>query len=231
MATNLDRERVEAQSTAPAQAPAQTPNDGNSWPTIAQPASHYRDASGDSRSREGIAAVAAVAGAEGRVRWGAVWAGLFSALTVFVLLSLLGLAIGLTNVNGGTIVATGKAPGDAGRNSAIWLVATSFISFLIGGYAAGRAAMVFTRGLAALQGLMVFFLAVPLIVWLTAMGAGGNLGNLGITIRDNLRLLQAASTGATARDAAWWILIGLVVALVAGTLGGTFGVRTPRRYS
>jgi hypothetical protein len=227
MATDLDREQVAAQRTAPVQKPTQTPNDENGWPTVVQPAVRYRDETGPSAGPEG----ADMALAPGRVRWGAVWAGLFTALTVFVLLSVLGLAIGLSNVNGGTIVSTGTAPSNAGRNSAIWLVVTGFISFLIGGYVAGRTAMAYTRGLAALHGLMVFFLAVPLIVWLAAMAASGNLGNLGVTVRDNLRLLQTAPTGAAARDAAWWTLIGLVAALVAGTLGGMFGVRTRRRYS
>jgi hypothetical protein len=172
-----------------------------------------------------------VALAEDRLHWGSIWTGLLIALTAFVLLSLLGLAIGLTNINAGKVVATGTAPADAGRNSAIWLVAAAVISFLLGGYVAGRTAVVFSRSLAALHGMMIFFLALPLLIWLTTAVAGGNLSNLGVTVQDNLGLLQRASTGQAARDAAWWALCGLLAVLVAGTLGGAFGARTPRRFS
>lgn len=217
MATNQDREW--AANLGPAAATTR--------PTVVQPVDASRDATAVSGSN---VAIASAATAEGGVRWGAVWAGLLAAFTVFVLLSVLGLAIGLSTINGGTVLATGTMPNDAGRHSSFWLGVAGILSFLIGGYVAGRMAMVFTRGRAALHGSLIFFLAVPLLALLAGLYAGGNLDNLGAAVHANRGLLQTASMGAALRDAAWWTLIGLVVALVASALGGAFGARSPRRY-
>ena len=101
-----------------------------------------------------------------RVHWGPIVAGLLTGLTALLLLSLLGLAIGLTTVNAGTAAAQGGPPADAGRNSAIWAAIAGVLSFLLGGYVAGRTAALFNRGWGALNGALVFMLAVPLILWL-----------------------------------------------------------------
>ena len=161
-----------------------------------------------------------------RVRWGPIWGGLLTTLTVFLLLSLLGLAIGLTNVPTGT-VGSGAISGDTGRNSALWLAASGIISFLIGGYLAGKTAAVFDRKWGALNGALIFFLAVPLIIWLASVGAGANLGGLGNSIRHNLGLVQSATTTSDARNAAWGTLIALLVALLASAIGGYLGTRRP----
>ncbi|HWE63935.1 MAG TPA: hypothetical protein VHB98_19650 [Chloroflexota bacterium] len=158
-----------------------------------------------------------------RVRWGPIWAGFLTTLTVFLLLSLLGLAVGLTNVHTGSVTA-----GDTGRTSAIWLAISGIISFLIGGYVTGKTAAVFDRMWGALNGGMIFFLTVPLIVWLASVGAAVSLGSLGNSIRLNLSLVQSASTANTARSAAWGTLIALLVALIASALGGYLGTRRPQ---
>lgn len=217
MATNQDREWV---ATA-------DPTVVTSRPAVVRPADPYDDAA---RVPGGTAVVARAPIVEDRLRWGAVWAGLLTALTVFVLLSLLGLAIGVSIVNGGRALATGKVPSDAGHRAAFWLGLSGVLSFLIGGYVAGRAGVVFTRGRAALHGSMVFVLALPLLVLLAGQYASGNLGGLGIAMHDNLGLLQTTATGATVRNAAWWTLIGLVVAWIASALGGACGARAPRKY-
>ena len=61
-----------------------------------------------------------------RVRWGPIIAGLATALTTLLMLSLLGLAIGLTVVNAGDAAAQGGAPDGLGRNSAIWGAISAF---------------------------------------------------------------------------------------------------------
>jgi hypothetical protein len=190
-------------------------------PTLVQPERVYESLPAEGRMRS-------MATADERVRWGAVWAGLLTALTAFILFSVLGLAIGLSNVNGPAVVATGLSPYDAGRNTALWLGVSGFIAFLIGGYVAGRAAVAFQTGKAALHGSLIFFLAVPLLALFGALALGGNLGNLGVWIGHNLSLLQSRTSGDTARNTAWWTLLGLVVALLAGTLGGALATRRGR---
>jgi hypothetical protein len=79
------------------------------------------------------------------LHWGPIWAGLLTALTTLFLLSLLGAAVGLTGMNAATAAGQGGAPGDAGRNSAIWAGISGILSFLLGGYVAARVAHVLDR--------------------------------------------------------------------------------------
>jgi hypothetical protein len=176
-----------------------------------------------------------------RVRWGPIWAGLLSAFFTLLVLSLLGLAIGASTVNAGQAVQ-GTGTQNAGSYSAIWAGISAIIAFLIGGYVAGRTAAVHERGWAALNGALVFLLALPILLWLASQGLGALIGNanhiaggLGI----NLGQLGATATGAaksitsaqaqqaadTARNTAWGTLIGLLLGCAAAALGGTLGMR------
>ena len=110
-----------------------------------------------------------------RVRWGPIWAGLFTALTTLIILSLLGLAIGLTAVS-----AAQGGPGQAaGIGAAIWGALTAIIAFLLGGWVAGWTAAVFDRKWGALNGALVFLVAVPAMLLLVGLGASALGGLLG----------------------------------------------------
>jgi len=185
-----------------------------------------------------------------RVHWGPVVAGLLTALTTLLLLSLLGLAVGLTTVNAGTAAAQGGPPPDAGRNSALWAGLSGLIAFLLGGFVAARTAAIFNRNWGALNGALVFLLAVPLILWLAGSGLGavlGTLGNLSGALATNPNATQAAQGVAgqaqaaaqsiqpveiaraaeSARNTAWGALVASLVALGASAAGGYFGTRHP----
>lgn len=81
-----------------------------------------------------------------RVRWSPIVAGLLSAVTSLLLLSLLGAAVGLSTVNAGTAAAQGGPPPGLGTSSAIWGAVSGVLSFLLGGYVAGRTSGNFDRG-------------------------------------------------------------------------------------
>jgi len=180
-----------------------------------------------------------------RVRWGPIWAGLLSAFFALLVLSLLGLALGASTVNAGQ-AAQGAGTQNAGQYSALWAGISAILAFLIGGYVAGRTAAVHEHGWAALNGALVFLLALPLLLWLASQGLGALIGNanhiaggLGI----NLGQLGATATGAakaitpaqaqqaadTARNTAWGTLIGLLLGCGAAALGGTLGMRHAAR--
>ena len=173
------------------------------------------------------------AGARDRVRWGPILAGLLTALTSLLLLSLLGLAVGLTVVNAGTAAAQGGPPAETGPASAIWGAISGLLSFLLGGYVAGRTASLFSRGWGALNGAMVFLLAVPLILWLASQGLGGILGNLGAFAGDlgnqarqaagDAQPIDVARAAERARNTAWGALAGPLLGLGASALGGWLG--------
>ena len=192
--------------------------------------------------------------ARDRVRWGPIVAGLLTAMTALLLLSLLGLAIGLTTVNAGAAATQGGPPPDTGRNSAIWAAISGIVAFALGGYVAGRTAALFNRGWGALNGTLVFMLAVPLILWLAGQGLGtvlGSLGNLSGALASNPNAAQAAQGAASqaqsaaqnvqagdiaraaeaARNTGWGTLAGSLVAVAASTLGGWLGTRHPTAHS
>ncbi|MBV9327946.1 MAG: hypothetical protein JO352_29885, partial [Chloroflexi bacterium] len=163
-----------------------------------------------------------------RVRWGPILAGFLTALTALLLLNLLGVAIGLTTMNAGTAAAEGGPPPDAGRNSAIWAAIAGILSFLLGGYVAGRTAAVFDRGWGALNGALVFLLGVPITLWLAGQGLGAVLGSLGALTSglnvdstqaqnvanqaqqaaNNVQPIDVARAAERARNAAWGALLG-----------------------
>jgi len=182
-----------------------------------------------------------------RVRWGPIWAGLLAAFFTLLVLSLLGLALGATTVNAGQ-AAQGNVNANAGQYAAIWAGVTAILSFLIGGYVAGRTAAVHERGWAALNGALVFLLALPILLWLASQGLGAvignassiasglhiNLGQLGSTATSAAKSVtpaQAQQAADTARNTAWGTLIGLLLGCGAGALGGTIGMRRTTRDS
>ena len=180
-----------------------------------------------------------------RVRWGPVWAGLLTAMTSLLLLSLLGIAIGLTTVNAGTAAAQGGPPQGTGLAAAIWGALTAIVSFLLGGYVAGKTAAVFGRGWGAFNGALVFLLGVPITLLLAGLGLGGILGTLGSfasSLNIHPSMLQGAANQAQQatpnvqptdvvraaeglRNGAWGTLIGLLLGLGASALGGALGTR------
>src|SRR5207253_9454668 len=55
-----------------------------------------------------------------RVYWGPIIAGFLTALTTMALLSLLGIATGLTSMNAGQAATQGPPVSEAGMNSLLW---------------------------------------------------------------------------------------------------------------
>jgi len=108
-----------------------------------------------------------------RVRWGAVLAGLFTAISTFILLSILGLAIGASAFDPGDTL------GGFGTGAGIWSAVSALIAFFVGGLIAARAAAVTGRGNGALNGAMVWLVMIPLALYLVSSGIGTTLRALG----------------------------------------------------
>src|SRR5437870_50739 len=99
-----------------------------------------------------------------RVRWASIFAGLFAAMSALVVLTVLGLAIGLSSYNAGE-------PASAfGIGAGIWGAISALIAFLIGGWLAARTAALPGRGNGVLNGAMVWLVAVPLMLFLLGSG-------------------------------------------------------------
>jgi len=186
------------------------------------------------------------------LRWDSIVGGWLIGLAFFAFLSLLGIATGLTAVNTGAAAATGSGPSaaDIGRNSMIWTGVCSIISFLLGGYFAARMVNLPTRERGAMNGLMVFLVAVPFMLIMGALSATGVVSGLGGLAGGLFAgATQAATTGVppqqvtgtitpdqmaraaeTTRNAAWsGLAIGLIC-LAVSTIGGWFGATPGTRY-
>jgi hypothetical protein len=174
-----------------------------------------------------------------QVHWGPVVGGFLAGLTSLILLSMLGIALGITAVNPATTAAQGTVPTGAAWGSLIWAGAASLISYFIGGYIAGRSSGTLDRGWGALNGAMVFMLSIPFTLWLGSMGLGVILGGLGSfvgsltaaygvpTVNPNAVNPQAVATTAEAiRNTALGTFIGGVLGLIFATSGGMIGTRS-----
>jgi len=118
-----------------------------------------------------------------RISWGAIFAGAFVTLAVFLTLQILGAGIGLSAVD-----LTGREVTSArslGIGAAIWWLLTGLIALFIGGWVAGRLGWLANKLDRVLHGLTVWavFYAIMFVLATTALGAlaGGGLAALGGT--------------------------------------------------
>jgi hypothetical protein len=170
-----------------------------------------------------------------RLRWGPIIGGLATAMTSMLILSLLGLAIGLTTVNAGDAAATGSAPDNTGTMAAIWGAISAIISFFLGGFVAGRTASVFSRGWGSMNGAMVFLIGVPIMLWLASQGMGalmgafsgyaGDIANNAQGAAQNTSPIEVARAAEQARNGAWGSLLAALLGLGAAAFGGSAGTR------
>ena len=174
--------------------------------------------------------VAAPLPARDRVRWGPIVAGLVTALTTLVVMTVLGVGLGFAAFEPDeTGIAT------IGTAAGIWGALSGLLAFLIGGFVAGASSGVRAAGNGALNGFIMGAAAIALTIWLVGSGIGnvlgaaaanlGELGSVNVTVTGE----DASSAYATAEEGAWWTLIGLGVALAAASIGGWLGElsRTP----
>jgi hypothetical protein len=131
-----------------------------------------------------------------RISWGAVFAGVVMVLAIQILLSMLGLGIGLSTVDPAHTSGTPSAS-SLGVGAGLWWGLSYLLALVIGGYVTARlaASMVGLDGV--LQGLLTWAFALLITVYLlsTALGSviGGAFGAVSSTL---------SAAGQTAKEAA-----------------------------
>jgi polyhydroxyalkanoate synthesis regulator phasin len=137
-----------------------------------------------------------------RMSWGAVLAGAVVALSVQVLLSLLGIGIGLATVD----PAAGDTPDAAsfGIASGVFYAVVTLVSLFAGGWVAGRLAGMPVRTDGLLHGLVTWAVAMLLLLYVvtTTVGAlvSGALGMVSSTLQTAAQGMQAAAGAAAQTD-------------------------------
>jgi hypothetical protein len=100
-----------------------------------------------------------------RISWGGIWAGVLTVLGTLLLLTTLGLAIGVTAADPRNTDA-----GALGIGAAIWSGLALLIALFVGGMAATRLGMIFDRATGAFEGALVWVLSFVAILWLASSG-------------------------------------------------------------
>lgn len=111
--------------------------------------------------------------AEKRVSWGAIIAGAVVALTVHVMLAVLGIAIGASVIN--PLHEANPVEG-IGMGAGIYFVISAIVAVLAGGYVAGALSRIQERRNRTLHGLATWALVTLLSVMLLATGLGRLVG-------------------------------------------------------
>src|SRR4051812_40889728 len=104
-----------------------------------------------------------------RVSWAAIFAGAVVALAAYLVLTLLGSAIGLTvsdNVNAGSL----------SKGAAAWAILTTGIALFLGGWVTSQTTVGENRTEAVVHGIIMWGVVLGLILWLVSAGLRTGFG-------------------------------------------------------
>ena len=153
-------------------------------------------------------------------RWGPIFAGFFSSISVIVLLGILGAAVGLR-------FAGTNASADVGWGPYIWGAVMLIVGFFVGGWVTGRSAAVVGATSGWMHGFVVWALTTTVLVALGAFGLGSILGTLlgqtGLTTLPPGTATPTPNDLVIASNAAWGTFIALLLGLVGAVAGGLTG--------
>lgn len=116
-----------------------------------------------------------------RISWGAVFAGGLISLIIYLILSVLGTAIGASALDP---LGDSHPLAGFGAGTGVWLTVTTLLSIFAGAYIAGRSA----PGQGALHGLLTWSLTTLATVWLLASLATGLASAAANTVSKGLSL-------------------------------------------
>ena len=161
-----------------------------------------------------------------QLRWGPIFAGLLTAIGVFILLTMLAVARGLQ-----------AAPGteeleDMGIVAILVTSVIALVSFFIGGFIATWSSGVSDPGRSLVNGFLVWALWLVAVALLGAFGIGAIAGAMG----DLFGQVSAPSPDVevdeliqTLRDASWQSFLALSLTALSAALGGVVGAREDLR--
>ncbi len=150
------------------------------------------------------------------VRWGPIIAGIFAALATLVTLSVLGIAIGLSVFN------YGDPASSFGIGAGIWGAISALIAFFVGGLIAARTAAYGGRTSGIMNGAMVWFVTIPLLVYLLGSGIGSLTNTIG-SVAGTAAQVAGNAAGAAAGNQ----VVPTVQAQVPNNLAATAQAITP----
>jgi hypothetical protein len=158
-----------------------------------------------------------------RLSWGAIFAGLFVAIGLHLVLALLGIAIGLTVLD--PAAPGGAGVGDVATGVGIWAAISALIALFVGGTTTGRLAGILTRGDGALHGVVLWALTTFVMMWLVVSGLGFLLGGA-LDIVGRTTAAAVSAVGGVAPEVAGPAITGAVRGEERQTLISEIAART-----
>jgi hypothetical protein len=135
------------------------------------------------------------------ISWGAVFAGVATALVTQLVLNMLGIGIGAATLDPAAGAAENPSASTFSIGAAIWFVLSGVIASFVGGYAAGRLSGRPKESTAGWHGLTAWALTTLLIFYLLTSTLGGLVGGAYRTVSGALGGVTQA-VGQTAQTAA-----------------------------
>jgi hypothetical protein len=129
-----------------------------------------------------------------RVSWSGIFGGVVVGIGALLLLTALGVAIGITAVDMQEPDASAL-----GTGAAIWTGVSLLLALFLGGWSAARMSMLWDRTAALFQGTLVWALSMLLILWLAASGVGLIAGQTFSLLGTTASTVGAAAGGADLR--------------------------------
>jgi hypothetical protein len=130
-----------------------------------------------------------------RISWSAVFAGSFLSLIVMFLLNLLGIALGLSQINPENRYDSGDASGVA-TGTMIWIAISNLVALFIGGWIAAYFAGIPEGTDGALHGLMVWAVTSLVTILLVMTGLGKIMNGLAMLVSSGMNLTGSLAGGA-----------------------------------
>jgi hypothetical protein len=170
--------------------------------------SPYAERRTGERRRVSPSMMARAGGLEGlRVSWGGVWGGVLVTMGALILLSALGVAIGITALDPST-----ADPNRLATIAAVWGAVSLLASLFLGGMVSTRIGMVYDRATGLFEGVLVWVVSMLLMAAFAGSGVG---------------LIPEFSFDLTASRAAAWVGLGAMLlsllAAIAGAMSGRRG--------
>jgi hypothetical protein len=164
------------------------------------------------------------------VAWNAIWVGALAALAAALIIGLLGVALGAHELVPPRRVVRVR---DFGFGAALFSVVGALLAFSTGGWVASKIAGLRRAEPAMLYGAVVWLLAVPLLLVLAALGAGGYFGGWYSGLAGTPPWVTPPSgpvdpdAALAARNSALGALTALLLGLIGSVIGGWLGSRKP----
>ncbi|WP_207460123.1 hypothetical protein [Azospirillum sp. SYSU D00513] len=115
-------------------------------------------------------------GVHRRVSWSAVFAGVVLTLAIQLLLSMLGVGVGMTTIDPAAGANGLPEPTSFSMGAGIWWTVSYMIALAVGGYVAARLAGVSLRGDGMIHGLLTWAFALLVSAYLVTTAVGGIMG-------------------------------------------------------